>query len=45
MRFMNWSYDDLMGLPAAYIPVLFELIEDDARKQEDERFFQQTRHR
>jgi hypothetical protein len=28
MRVMRWSYEQLMELPADYLPVLYELMEE-----------------
>jgi hypothetical protein len=37
MRFMGWSYFDLQSLPADYLPVLFEWIQDLEREADERR--------
>jgi len=34
MRYMRWSYDDLLGLPADLIPVIIELMGEEAAEYE-----------
>jgi len=43
MRYMHWSYPDLMMLPQDYLAVLIEMIDTDRRQAEDEKFFAQSR--
>ncbi len=32
MKYMGWSYQDLMSLPYGYYPVLVEIIKEEAAK-------------
>lgn len=34
MRFMHWSYEDLMVCPAFYLDVLIDMIQEEQQKQE-----------
>jgi hypothetical protein len=45
MKYMRWDYHQLMDCPDPYLPVLYELIEEEARAQREARLAARGRSR